>query len=358
MGFFKSIIAEGRCYVKKRGEFAGFDTTLGQKLRKAQRREAARQWAAAILLGSTLPGLLLLPVEGIRLAAQEQQLTEPVLESGTSSWDASQVILVQDGEYIQRLSIQEYLTGVLLAEMGPGFSEEALKAQAVVARTYTLRRAETGGRHERCCVCTDHTCCQAWISPEAYLAAGGTQEGLDKVKQAVADTDSLVLRYEGSLIDATYFSCSGGSTEDAVAVWGSDVPYLQATDSPGEENAPAYSQQLQFTARELMDALGRQLEGDPESWFGTASYTAGGGVDRLTVCGIEYTGKELRSLLGLRSTAFTVSVSGGVITFETRGFGHRVGMSQYGADAMAENGADFETILTHYYQGVTLESYR
>lgn len=355
MGLFKIIIAESRSYVKKRGEIGKFDNTLSSFVRKAKRRQALRQWMTAILLGSIIPSLFMIPVEAIRLSKQQYILFEE--EQVKTNWDSSQLVLVQHDDQILRLSINEYLAGVLLAEMGPSFSMEALKAQAVVARTYMLRWAESGGRHNRCTICTDHTCCQAWKSAETYLSEGGTNAGLTKVRKAISETDGMVLRYDGRLIDATYFSCSGGSTEDAVAVWGTDVPYLRSTPSPGEEDAPPYSDTVCFTPQELMDALDRSLSGVPETWFGLPSYTAGGGVDQIEICGMVYEGKSLRSLLGLRSTAFTVMVEDGMINIETRGFGHRVGMSQYGADAMAEKGADYQEILCHYYNGVTLDFY-
>jgi stage II sporulation protein D len=243
--------------------------------------------------------------------------------------------------------------GVVLAEMPADFDREALKVQAVVARTYTRKRRE-GGKHSRAAVCMDPGCCQGWRSPEDYLSRGGRQSSVDKVRQAVADTDGLVLRYEGKLIDATYFSCSGGSTEDAVAVWGQDVPYLQAVDSPGEEDAPRYSDTVTFTAAELAGKLGIENKGDPAGWVSSVTYTDGGGVDAICIRGKTFTGTQIRSRLGLRSTAFDLEAKGGKIVITTHGFGHRVGMSQYGAQAMAQTGAAFEEILTHYYTGAEL----
>ena len=174
-------------------------------------------------------------------------------------------------------------------------------------------------------------------------------------------TDGQVLVYDGGLIDATFFSCSGGRTETAVEVWGSDVPYLQSVDSPGEEaphneDTVSFSTE-EFSARILSQNPAADLSGSPESWFGAVSATEGGGVEALEIGGVSFTGKELRSLLGLRSTVFAVSVMGDEIFFQTRGYGHRVGMSQYGAQAMAQAGSGYEEILLHYYTGVSLENY-
>ena len=253
----------------------------------------------------------------------------------------------------QQMSLDDYLTGVVLGEMPADFEPEALKAQAVVARTYTRKRME-GDKHGEAAVCMDPACCQSWRSPEDYLAEGGRQSAVDKVRQAVADTDGLVLRYEGKLIDATYFSCSGGSTEDAVAVWGQDVPYLQAVESPGEEEAPRFTDTVKFSAGEFAGKLGLTAAGDPADWFGAVTYTDGGGVDTMTIRGQVFTGVQLRSKLGLRSTAIEIRVSGNTITVTTRGFGHRVGMSQYGAQAMAREGSTCAEILAHYYTGTAL----
>lgn len=254
---------------------------------------------------------------------------------------------------LQQMALDEYLVGVVLAEMPADFESEALKAQSVVARTYTRKRME-GSKHGQAAVCMDPGCCQGWRSVEEYLNEGGRQASVDKVRRAVADTDGVVLRYEGKLIDATYFSCSGGSTEDAMAVWGQDVPYLQAVDSPGEEQAPRYSDSVSFTAAELAGKLGIENRGDPSGWFSGITYTDGGGVETISVREKRFTGTQIRSKLGLRSTAFSVEVKGKTITITTLGFGHRVGMSQYGAQAMAKEGAGYEQILTHYYTGAEL----
>lgn len=265
-------------------------------------------------------------------------------------------VLTDDGT-VKAMTMNDYLVGVVLGEMPASFSEEALKAQAVVARTYAAKRISQGSKHENADICTDSACCQHYRAVQAYLAQGGTQDTVDRITKVVADTKDLVLTYDGALIDATYFSCSGGSTEAAVAVWGSDVPYLQAVDSPGEEHAAYYTDEVSFTPSDFAAKLGIAAKGDPSEWFGSVRYTDGGGVETMTVCGVSYKGTELRTRLGLRSTAFTVRVDGDTILISTRGFGHRVGMSQYGAEAMAQQGSGFEEILAHYYQGTTLEQW-
>lgn len=312
-----------------------------------------KQILLSFLAGAVLP---------LMLAALFQK-TPPVPEAESESIGPAQSIRESDPETVltvvnragnlRQMTLREYLVGVVLAEMPADFEPEALKAQAVVARTYTRKRME-GSKHGEAAVCMDPGCCQGWRSGEDYLEAGGRERSLNKVRSAVADTDGLVLRWEGKLIDATYFSCSGGTTEDAVAVWGQDVPYLRSVESPGEEEAPRFTDSVSFSPAEFAGKLGLSGEGDPGSWFGATTHTAGGGVETMVIRGKTFTGTQLRSKLGLRSTAFEVAVSGKTITVTTRGFGHRVGMSQYGAQAMAQSGSTYDEILAHYYSGAEL----
>ena len=255
------------------------------------------------------------------------------------------------------MSMTDYLTGVLISEVPADFHMEAKKAQAVAARTYTLRMQQFSGAHAGCDVCNDPGCCQGYLTDEAFFGYGGTEEAVSQARQAVMDTANMVMTYQGELILATYFSSSGGRTEDAVAVWGQDLPYLQAVDSPGEENTWFYTETVRFTPVEFENKLGRDLEGTPESWFGNVTYTEGYGINTMDIGGVTYKGNDLRFTLGLNSTRITVTALSDTILITTRGFGHRVGMSQYGADAMGKAGKTWQEILTHYYQGVDITEY-
>ena len=317
----------------------------------------------AFVMGMVVPAVLLVSIVSISGNRQKiPELTEPILEmseTGSIFENAEQVnISVLDtDDTVFQLPLNEYLTGVVLAEMPVSFQEEALKAQSVVARTFTIRASQNESKHEEADVCVHSDCCQAYIRPEHYLAQGGNSESVNRIYQIVKSTDSEVLTYEGELIEATYFSCSGGYTEDAVAVWGTDIPYLQSVASPGEEHATHYTDSVQFTAGEFATLLGVELTGTPASWFADTTYTDGGGVATMSIGGASFTGTELRKRLGLRSTAFTVLPQGDCIVINTRGFGHRVGMSQYGADAMARDGSTYRQILNYYYQGTQLVRY-
>ena len=305
----------------------------------------------AIVLGLLLPGVLL---NGAALYLDTGPVPQVQTEETRPPQAALRMYLRNSDGGVQMQNMDDYLIGVVMAEMPASFETEALKAQAVAARTYTYKAFSTGGKHGDGSVCMDPGCCQAYLTEEDYLAKGGSREGIEKVCGAVLATSGEVLTYDGELIEATYFSCSGGSTEDASAVWGTEFPYLQAVSSPGEERASYHTDTITVSPRQFQTALGRELPGPPQTWFGEPSYTAGGGVDTITIGSEAYTGTQLRSLLNLRSTAFSFSAEADAITITTKGYGHRVGMSQYGADAMAVAGSTYGEILAHYYPGTTL----
>jgi stage II sporulation protein D len=263
-------------------------------------------------------------------------------------------VFLQKDENVEKIEINRYLTGVVLAEMPAAFESEALKAQAVAARTYTMKADLTGGKHGAGVLCDASGCCQGYVSTEEYLAGGGTPENLEKVKAAVMETDSLVLEYEGELIEAVYFSSSGGKTESALEVWGADFPYLQSVESPGEEAANYENRSLIMDAGLFWENLGIPMPDDPEDWFSDVAYTDGGGVEHITIGGRKFSGTQLREILTLPSTVFTMSTDGTDIFITTKGYGHRVGLSQYGANAMAKAGSSSREILSHYYPGTKL----
>ena len=310
----------------------------------------------AFVAGVLMPAMIVRI--GTALRARPEETFTPVAMSGpleeTQDRPDRQILFRAADGTAAPVDLEEYLVGAVLGEMPASFDREALKAQAVAARTYAWKACVTRGRHSDGSVCGDYSCCQAYISPEDYLAQGGLQQSIDKVRSAVDATAGQVLTYEGELIEATYFSCSGGKTEDAVAVWGSDFPYLRSVESPGEEAAAWFTDEAVFSRQELEGALEVSLSADPAEWFGEMTYTAGGGVQTIRIADRLFPGTKLRGLLGLRSTAFSVRTEGETAVFTTRGYGHRVGMSQYGADAMADTGADYEQILAHYYPGTEL----
>lgn len=273
------------------------------------------------------------------------------------SFDHSFNLPVLLGDGVDSMTLHNYLVGALVGEMPLSFDVEALKAQAIACRTYALRQY-AGRKHDPAAVCTASDCCECWKD------ADGIEEAYrQKAEQAVSETDGLVLTYDGSLIEATFFSCSGGRTETAADVWGNDIPYLRAVDSPGEEAAPRFSGTVCVSAADARSVLigenaAVQLGDDPTAWFGEVTYTQGGGVGTVSIGGSIFTGKQLRKLFALNSTDFEITADKEQVTFQTKGFGHRVGLSQYGAQAMAQSGADFRAILAHYYTDTTLTDCR
>jgi len=310
-----------------------------------------RDVVAAFFMGMVVPYLVINCALFMGMGGKIQQTlpeTQPMVEPVSTGIS----VLKRDREDNSfSMDMEQYLVNVLLAEMPASFEVEALKAQAVAARTYTAKAMETGGKHGDGSVCQESACCQAYITEECFLSQGGTEADLNKIRSAVWSTAGQVLLYENALIEATYFSCSGGRTENAVEVWGAEYPYLVSVESPGEEAAAHYRDTVVFSPEELAEALNRELTGPVRDWFERVVYTEGGSVSEAIICAQAYSGTQLRTLLGLRSAAFSVDIVDGNILVTTKGYGHRVGLSQYGADAMAVRGCSYEDILAHYYPG-------
>lgn len=319
-----------------------------------------KQLVAVFLLGFMMPALVI-RIGSMFIHVPSTVETQPSATMGSTvssqpTQSEERFVSVQmDNGNVQMMELEYYLLGVLLGEVPASFEIEALKAQAVVARTFTLYYTNKGDKHAGADVCTDSTCCQSYFSETDYIAAGGLQWEVDKMRSAIAETKDQILTFNGDLVMASYFSCSGGRTEDAVAVWGTEVPYLQSVESPGEEQAQVFTKTVYYTSEQFAALLGRTLAGEPASWIGEVSYTGGGGVAVMAVAGRSYTGTELRKLLSLNSTAFFMTADSGGIWITTTGKGHRVGMSQYGADAMAALGNSYTQILAHYYQGTRID---
>ncbi|WP_294551516.1 stage II sporulation protein D [uncultured Pseudoflavonifractor sp.] len=285
----------------------------------------------------------------------------PAEETGADETAALRVKL-PDGT-VTEMTMADYLWRVVAAEMPASFEPEALKAQAVAARTYAAAKMAAGeSNHPDADVCTDINCCQAYITPQEAEDNWGESAAdyEEKISAAVADTDGVIATYGGQPIQAVFFSSAAGRTADAVEVWGNDVPYLTGVESPEGEEVPNYHSTVAVPLEEFRTALlsqapGADLSGDPSGWFGTPVLGSNGGVVAIPVGGEEVTGATLRALFNLRSTVFTVQADSTAVTFSVTGYGHGVGMSQYGANAMAKAGKRYEEIIKWYYTGVELE---
>ena len=335
------------------------------------KQTAATAWALLLLL-FLLP-LLLLGGDGS--GAQPDSTTLP---TGTLPLDRTVVsppaqttadgqvsvrVALGDGE-ILTLPLDKYLWRVVAAEMPASFEPQALRAQAAAARTYTLSKmGRTVEGHPDADVCTDITCCQAYIDPQAAQANWGDQAQTytGKITAAVSDTDGMVIAYNGQLIQALFHSSSAGRTVDAVEVWGNAVPYLVGVDSPEGEEVPNWHSTAVFAPEEfrtlfLAQYPGADLSGDPAGWFTNPVRDDSGVVETMDVGGVTVAGTALRTLLDLRSACFVVTAGADGITFSVTGYGHGVGMSQYGANALAREGKTWQEILKWYYTGVEIQA--
>jgi stage II sporulation protein D len=325
---------------------------------------------AGLLAGALLFLMPLAWVEQSAAAPEEADLLPaspvPVAESAavTTARDenATVRVLLDDGT-VDTQTMADYLWSVTAAEMPATFEPDALRAQAVCARTYTAWRAEHTGKHQDADVCTDSSCCQAYTTREDAAERWGSQaeEYAAKITTAVADTDGVIAAYDGEPIQAVFFSSSSGATEDAAAVWGSSLPYLVSVESPEGDDVPNYRSQVTLTPEEVRTIVlaaypGADLSGSPSGWFTNVTYTASGRVATIDVGGVTLSGGGARNLFSLRSACFQVDADQTQVTFSVTGYGHGVGLSQYGANAMARSGSTWQEIISHYYTGVTLDT--
>lgn len=295
------------------------------------------------------------PEETTSQQTQPSQATEPATTTLR--------VLMPDGT-VEDLELEDYLWGVLAAEMPVTFRGEALKAQAVAARTYTLYQLNhRKDAHPEADVCTDYACCQAWISREDRLAQWPEEEQqayANRISAALRLTAGQILTWEGEPILAVFHASSAGRTRSAQSVWGSEVPYLVSVESPeGEGDAPNYYSVVTMTGQEFSDLFldaypEADLSGPLSDWFSEPELDDSGAPSSFSVGGVTVTAQELRSLCGLRSATFEVECGEEEITFYVTGYGHGVGMSQYGANTLANQGLTCQEILAHYYPGTEL----
>lgn len=324
-----------------------------------------RQSAAAAL------ALTVLLFGGAYLAAGKHpaQETEPdggaVREqSAQGQKDGGVQLAVKNGDAVEIMALDVYLQGVVRGEMPASFELEALKAQAAAERTYIYYQLAAGRKeaHPNADVCTDPSCCNAWLSEEAAREKwGGDFDGWEsRIEEAVAATDGQVALYDGQPILAVFHSSSAGKTAGAGDVWSGDMPYLRSVDSPeGEETVPNYYSAAEFTAAEAKALLAQAhpeltFSGGPDKWFSAVEKDESGRVGTVEVCGAPLRGVEVRRIFSLRSACFTIDAAADRVTFRVTGYGHGVGMSQYGANELARQGRTWQEILLWYYADIAI----
>lgn len=237
---------------------------------------------------------------------------------------------------VEEINIDEYLLNVVSAEMPATYEMEALKAQAVVARTYTIYKIKNGGKHKDvgANICDDSTCCQAWISKEDRLSKWKEdvrEENWAKIEEAVNSTKGDIIVYNGEPINAFFHASSGGITEMPIDVWGgSGYPYLQVVETAGEDGYSQYSSEAEFTKKKLLEKLKEKysdikIDFDKEDEIKITEYTSSNRVKTVKFGNKNLSGVETRTILGLRSTNFTITQDGDKIKFSVIGYGHRSG---------------------------------
>nr|WP_297173303.1 stage II sporulation protein D [uncultured Agathobaculum sp.] len=310
--------------------------------------------------GALVLMLYLLPVFW-SLGEPEESASPPAavqaVQADGMAGDYSAVTVMLDGTPTE-LPLEDYVAGVVAAEIPNDFPEEALRAQAVAARTYAVYKLFRGRpeAHPEADLCDDYRHCAAWRDIAVETAAGSD---LSRVQQAVQDTAGEILTYDGQPIAAVFHCVSGPRTEAARDVWGEDIPYLQSAVSPGGSAYDGYEDAVTLSADDFRTAVAdafpsADLSGAPNTWFKASVRSEAGGVITVELGGVTVEGAAVRELFGLQSTNFTLTTTEDSITFHTIGYGHGVGLSQYGARYMAEQGASYAEILAHYYLNTAL----
>lgn len=285
-------------------------------------------------------------------------------KQGEDSTQNETTLAVSVNGTIREMPLEEYVAGAVAAEMPASFPDEALKAQAVAARTFAMYKQSLGtdDKHSDAVVCDDPAHCAAFVDLDGgaeELWGSKADEWTEKVRAASLDTAGQIVTYGGEPIAAVFHAAAAKETEAAVSVWGSDIPYLVGVDSSGDDACPKYDASVTLSAEEFRQIMLKQypdinLTGLPETWFTDIQTSEAGGVTSCKIGGKEMKGTAVRTLFALNSTHFTVSTTDTSITFHTEGYGHGVGMSQYGAKGMAEGGSSYKDILLHYYTGTEL----
>lgn len=258
----------------------------------------------------------------------------------------------KDTGEISVISARDYILGVVSAEMPAAYHTEALKAQAVAAYTFALCRKEEN-KKEDYDVTGDSSVDQAYIDKEGRSKKWGdeSEKYTNKILSAIDAVLGQTVTYDGKTALTLYTAISGGKTESSKNIWGRDYPYLTAVESVGDLLSPNYLSSVTLSEDEVKEKLPEIAEIKSKNWFSDPKYSDSGTVMSMTFGTITLKGTEIRHALGLRSANFDVTAKDGKFTFTVRGYGHGVGMSQYGANYMAQQGSTYKEILLWYYSG-------
>ena len=253
---------------------------------------------------------------------------------------------------IVKIPIEEYVIGVVAGEMPANFEMEALKSQAVASRTYVMKRIKKDNSYD----VTDSTTNQVYIDYDQMKKKWDNNYDtyLNKIKKAAKETNGEAVLYDNKLIDALFFSTSNGYTENSLDVFSSDLPYLVSVESKWDKKeSPAFSSTNEFTKKEFLYNLGLNIDSDIK--IDNIVRTNSKRVKEITINNKKYTGREIRKIFGLKSTSFDIKLDNEKVTFNVNGFGHGVGLSQYGANGMEKEGYNYKQILTYYYKNCVIK---
>lgn len=314
--------------------------------------------------------IIILPLIIVRGCSYSNETKIPEVEQPTEEDRATIKVYISSEDQVREMFLEDYIKGVVAAEMPARFELEALKAQAVAARTYAYGRqmgfyGSREGEHKGADICTSHNHCQAWVSKQKAVANWGifsAYRNWTKIERAVAETKDLIAVYEGKAINPLYHSSSGGKTENIEEVWDCNpVDYLRSVISNGEEDSTNYIYSTKIKIEEMLSILKGKYadlecnENDLYNDIKIIDHTEGGNVKTLSVGNTVIKGTEFRTLFKLRSADFKLEKEDkNTIKITTIGYGHGVGMSQWGADYLAKKGGSFEEVLNYYYQGIAL----
>ena len=312
-------------------------------------------WAALLVLAGAAPFLALLPGGGQTVPKAPAMTARPSPAATTAPTPAAAQTVTAYDEALGKerlLSVEAFMAGAAACEMPPDWPDAALLAQMVASRSYAQAQSQP--------MTVNSAQCRGWTEESILKLRSGDdfEAAYARLQALAAQVSSAVLLYDGAPAAACYHAASCGHTEASQNVWLTALPYLQGVDSPWDRTAPDFEVTVEYTAPQLSDAVasltGAIPQGDAAGWLGDTVWDAAGYVQSITIAGQKLTGSEVRGALGLRSACFSMAWDGAVFTVTTRGYGHGVGLSQYGAKAMAEGGSSWREILAYYFPGTQL----
>lgn len=310
----------------------------------------------AILLSVILilPTILVIPFAEASTEVEENQSQEQTTSTDAEANEHIVTVFRDQTEEIEEVPLEEYVALVVASEIPMSFEKEAIKAQALAARTYIVKKMMTNNGEDY--HVTDTIQDQVYKNMDELRQDWGVDfsKRFAKLQEAVEETKGQIITYEGTPITAQFFSTSNGFTENAEDYWQNEIPYLKSVSSPWDEASPEFAEQEVLSIQEVAAQL--DLNSSTSLNVDNISRTESGRIEQISINGKTFSGREVREKLDLRSNDFTIELKDQHVIFTTKGYGHGVGMSQYGANGMAMEGKTYQEIVKHYYQGIDIQT--